>query len=467
MTTTPKYLRLRDLLLGQIKSGHFPDGKLHPLLQIAKDNKVSIVTAQKAVKLLEKDGIVTCNPDNRGTTINQGKADFLNGATSFNPFRDIVVYSKRKVKISYFNSEYLPFTKPGWDNIVAAFQRQYPWIEVQFVDSSNFSDPVSHQTPCDAFQVMSRDLYSWVKQGIIAPLDEFLCGDMSCFDALHEQARPPCLMGETTYALPQSFAIPLIFYHKRRLAGILPDQQITDWRELERLVGRIGEHGFAAYVNIGLWTYWSHFIGKVSANLLKIQYDSDLLFSLELLKGIHAVSPHSLSEDFFAGKGALLCLYSSYTDLFTEQLDQWNAQLLPLTPAGIRVFSPQINCVDARSPYREEAFLFIKFLTSEYAQKQLALHNTSYPFHKEFLQKGFYSQRRKYLRELDINSMLNESESLIPTSTFINILYDNIFLPALTEYFTASITTRSVLDYIKSRIVELYPVYMKNPFPEA
>ncbi len=101
MTSKSKYLRLRDQLLTQIKSGHFPDGKLHPLLRIAKDNKVSLVTAQKAVKLLEQEGIVTCNPDNRGTVINQGKADFLNGAAAFNPFRDVVVYSKRKVKINY------------------------------------------------------------------------------------------------------------------------------------------------------------------------------------------------------------------------------------------------------------------------------------------------------------------------------------------------------------------------------
>ncbi|MFA6658352.1 MAG: extracellular solute-binding protein [Victivallaceae bacterium] len=465
MPTHPKYIKLSAILLEKIKSGCFPDGKLDSLVKIAKANKVSLLTAQKAVKLLEKDGIVTCNPDNRGTTINPGKADFLNGTASFNPFRDIVVYTNKKVKINYFNSEYLPVTKTGWDNIVDAFQRQYPWIEVTFVDSSSFSDTAVGGNQCDAFQIMSRDLQYWLKQGIIAPLDEFMDGNMSFFENMHEKALPSCRVNGMTYALPQSFSVPLIFYHKRRLPRIMPENGINSWGELASLVEKMDKYGLQAYFNIGLWTLWSHFIGNVAGNMLKSQYDADLIFSLELLKHIHSLAPHSLCNDFFTGNGALICVYSSCIDLFTEHLAEWRADVLPLRADGIRAFSPLVNCVDSRSRHQEEAFLFIKFITSEHAQKELALHNNSFPFHKKFANNNFYSKHRKHLRELDFDSMLNSCESLAPPSPFINILHDNIILPVLNKYFTASLDTRCVLDYIKSRIEELYPVYLKTSIP--
>ena len=112
MPTHPKYIKLSAILLEKIKSGCFPDGKLDSLVKIAKANKVSLLTAQKAVKLLEKDGIVTCNPDNRGTTINV-KSGLSQWNRFFQPFQGHRCLHQQKVKINYFNSEYLPVTKPA------------------------------------------------------------------------------------------------------------------------------------------------------------------------------------------------------------------------------------------------------------------------------------------------------------------------------------------------------------------
>ena len=69
-----KYEEIADRLLDDICRGCYPNGKLPSMSAIAKHFKVNLQTANRAVKLLEQQGVVHCHPGKTGTLIDHPRA---------------------------------------------------------------------------------------------------------------------------------------------------------------------------------------------------------------------------------------------------------------------------------------------------------------------------------------------------------------------------------------------------------
>jgi GntR family transcriptional regulator len=72
----PIYLQIKHVLIEKIKNGAFPDKKLPPVRQVAKDYTVSVNTVLKAYEELQKEGIVSGSVG-RGTFVTTNPQELL------------------------------------------------------------------------------------------------------------------------------------------------------------------------------------------------------------------------------------------------------------------------------------------------------------------------------------------------------------------------------------------------------
>ncbi|OGV34748.1 MAG: hypothetical protein A2020_08330 [Lentisphaerae bacterium GWF2_45_14] len=450
MSSYPKYVILKNKLLEKIKSGVFTDGKLPPLTKLSAQYKISLITAQKAVKLLEKDGVVTCHADNRGTVIDQNKTAFLKGSFEFNPFKDINVFNERKIKIRYFNSEYTHGNKTGWDEIKNSFQRRYPWIELENI----YAAELENSMKSDVIQIQGRDMGHWIRKGTIFPLDDFIDGDEPWLNELHSAGTTSCKNNGRFYGLPLAFSIPLIYLREKADAA-----KISELDGFEDLLKNLVKQNSGIQFSIGAWSFWSHFIGEAK-NFLKKEYDRQLIRSLEILKYQNSPVATPFSEEFFKRHGGMFCAYSGTTMPFMKYLKDYHAYFMPLTPDGINIFAPLLSCINSLSQHKEEAFLFIKYASSQEAQKILSANNSCFPFHNEFLGRNLFRPEHQAI-ENAIPKFLDNAKLFDTSSNFLGITYENIINPSINKFIDNSISAQSAISYMRKRLRELFEVYLR------
>lgn len=469
MTTEPKYITIKNDLIERIKEGQFPDGKLPSIKNIAEEYNVSLMTANQTVKGLKNSGIVVCYPDNRGTVIVEKKINFLRESKDFtNLMENVKVYAKKKIKLRFFNPEYFSRAKDLWDGIIEAFQSRYPWVEIEILSEQNLNNLIDGNEHPDVMQLIGRDVGFWQKQGLIISLKDFVTADSSPLSKIHHKALENSMVNDELFALPMSIGIPLLFYRKDifdKLSINCDELVKSGWDGIRNVSDRLTGGKYETAIRLGLWSCWNSLIGNTSKEIFNTSHNSTLIKSIETLKNFYARSSYflygsgpKLEDDFFRAKGAMFLGYSSFMCDF-KRYPKWHIAKMPLEKTGILTSETCVNCICSKSRQREEAWLFIKYLSSEETQRKIAEAKNNLPIHLDVL-----SEINKYpeFKNINIQSTLEKSERLSINSQILYILYESIIDPVLEVYFADKLPASSVFEIIRPRISEVLKVYLNK-----
>ena len=243
-----KYEEVADSLLGRINRGVFRGGKLPSMSAIAKDYGVNLQTANRAVKFLEKRGIVSCFTGKKGTVINAARAELSAAASADGTFvADQVFGGKMRNRIRFVHNYFNTGMQSRFLECVRRFTQRYPWTEVEVIAVDTFTRIETGEIPYDTVLLIGRDVHSFSRRGSFKKLNGYpgLAGtDESEFcPGLWRN----CRWEKDLYAVPFSWSVPL----RSEPCG----QSLFSWRDP-------ASAGAPGAVGIGFYSLVCLFLGE-------------------------------------------------------------------------------------------------------------------------------------------------------------------------------------------------------------
>ena len=456
MIPDAKYERVRKDLLTRILSGEFKSGKLPPLPKLAEECEVSLMTARRAVKMLEKDEIVNCGPGSMGTSINLSKARIYSADNRKNYiWTDQCMQYLDNVTLRYMAPDYQEATKVMWDQIAADFSSEYPWIKIEFVQ-----DLSENKESCeyDVFQVGGRDLKYHVRHRNVLDLNLFLQAHPETATYFTDILLNSGKVESSLYGLPMLMNSPVIFYNKKFVK-----KAPADWSEFYAISKSLQTKGKFTAINIGMLSFFYHWTRNLQDEFSNSGDSTILESALQLLKHLYISSPElngfggtkKVISSFLEGDVAMFCSYTSPLKDIAAYPD-FELGLAPLPTA----YKPKkglltevvLNSINPECKHPSDAWLFIKYLSSLSVQRLIAKYNYAIPVHKEFLQNEF----RHYSPELGniVLDNLSELKFLSFSSRTMYSSYSRGYLVA-EKYFHNEISIKSALKQMREKMNEI------------
>jgi ABC-type sugar transport system permease subunit/ABC-type glycerol-3-phosphate transport system substrate-binding protein len=297
--------------------------------------------------------------------------------------------------------------------VLEEFRRRFPHIEIRPAEGLKIEGLGDEIAPLmmiaggispDVLNVNFRKIDSYVRQGILYPLDAFIAREEArhpgwkkahILPQVEPVIRRPGPDGQThVYALPVSYSVMGLYYNRPlfREAG-LPPRAPKDWDELiefsrrikaldPRNKGLVLEGGKQASWNLMnfLWSTGGDAVTEVSPNEWRAVFNSDeaveaFEFYYRLTEGEGIATRGSAREMMASGEERRIGMQFSYIGS-QIQLDSsiWGFGAVPVGPKGIR--GAEINAhmlgifSGVKDPVvRQAAWDYINFLSSETAQK--------------------------------------------------------------------------------------------------
>lgn len=315
MLKEAKYEKMRKDILARILSGQFPDKRLPSIKQLAETYEVSLMTANRAVKLLEEAGIVQCRPGNVGTVIDEKKAEFI--YSEMNPrhiWTDINLFIEKRVKVQYLCSDYTSGNNSIWDELIKLFCTKYPWIDIEILTSKSIAHDLIENREYDVLQVFGRDVEHYQQQNRLMDISDLV--NMSVDqDALKSCSLSHCKVDDKFFGLPIIENTPVLFFNKKYF-GKKSDKLNHDWKSfLNSAKDLVAKESYAA-INMGISSILHYFIGDIH-NLTKSTIDKSTLQELiKILKYVTisapndaAFQPENIINSFLRQDIYLFCAY--------------------------------------------------------------------------------------------------------------------------------------------------------------
>lgn len=255
----------------------------------------------------------------------------------------------------------------------------------------------------DVLYVNFRKVDTYVRQGILYPLDEFIEREMtmdpSWKSRLLPQVEPviqrPGLDGVAHYfALPTSYGVMGLYFNRPvfQAAG-LPDRAPRTWDELvgfSRKINALGPEYKALLLNNGqsaswnlmnfLWSTGAEAVEEIAPNDWRAVFNSEgaieaFEFYYRLTEGEHLAFRDNVPQFLKTSEGRFVGMtFGSVGEFVAEDPNIWGFGAVPAGPEGIR--GSEINAAmfgifsGVKDPrVREAAWRYINFLGSEDAQR--------------------------------------------------------------------------------------------------
>lgn len=291
------------------------------------------------------------------------------------------------------------------EQLEAAFEADHPNIDVQLDHVSiagdfaaNMLTQIAGGNPPDVFYLGEALVPSFANRGVLLDLTPFVERDGVDLSQYWEPTVDPVVDSEGhMWAFPKDNTPFMIYYNKRMFdeAGVAhPDVDWT-WDEFvataQQLTTDTDGDGDIDQWGIGADTWWAPYIATIYGNggsvlnedqsecLLTEPAATEAIQALaNLLTGENAVSPspEALTDmgvgtiDLFRSGQTAMFMAGRWGSFFIRELeDPWGAVPYPYisTPSNITLF---VNLViPATSAHPEEAWEFVKFVTSEQGQR--------------------------------------------------------------------------------------------------
>ncbi len=170
--------------------------------------------------------------------------------------------------------------------VVEAFEHKHPNIRLEVVSGLEITGPANESgltlamaggmSP-DVIYVNLRKIQTYVEQGFLYPLDEFIAQDPHVLDKIHAQIRNVITVNGHTYCYPFQQAVQALYYRKDlfRQAGLDPNHPPQTWDEFYEYCQKltkpeIGQWGFgfdAAPQGTSYW--WINFLWSAGGEAVK------------------------------------------------------------------------------------------------------------------------------------------------------------------------------------------------------
>lgn len=305
--------------------------------------------------------------------------------------------------------------------VVRTFQKQHPEIHLEITSGlkmqgaggeSGLLMALAGGTGPDVIYVNMRQMNTYIRQGFLYPMDEYLASDPHALDRLYPGLQKALAASGHYYAYPWFQDNIALYYRKDlfRAAGLDPNHPPQNWDEFYRYAQKLtvpdkGQYGFGFIAESqGTSWHWTNFLWQAGGEVMTQNPQSKqwttsfatpqgkeaLLFYRKLVAapwtlpdgrpwhGV-AIRTTNLNANYIV-KGRVAMWFGSQTTLSTSNApDEINPSLLgiaslPAGPTGIR--ATQINAAmfgvsalqkDPR--VRAAAWEFIRFLGSEEADR--------------------------------------------------------------------------------------------------
>lgn len=167
--------------------------------------------------------------------------------------------------------------------VFEAFKKEHPEIELIAASGLTIQGPASESsfllamaggTAPDVFYVNFRKLHTFLGQGFMEPLDEFLKNDPGVLARVNPQIRKVITVDGHVYCIPW-FQCAMALHYRRDLfrdAGLDPDRPPRNWDEFYEYAKKLtipekGQWGFAFPMPSGSW-YLTDFIWQAGGDVI-------------------------------------------------------------------------------------------------------------------------------------------------------------------------------------------------------
>ena len=439
----PKYEELANSLLRKINRGVFSNGKLPAMSSIAREYGVNLQTANRAVKFLEQQGIVSCFAGKKGTVINAARATLsAAGNSGKHGFMvDQVFGSKMLHRIrfahTYFNERMLAC----FNECARRFAQRYPWSEVEIITIDNFQRLENDEVPFDTALVIGRDIRHFIRQGKLLELDSFLRLSESSESDFYPGIWQNCRSGNDLYAVPFSWSVPLVSSREEFAA--------FSWEKPELIPHCPGSF------NIGFYSLICLFMGEPSLQKNIREKRQSFLALLKFIKKL-CVSPRgeltfwdnpAALREFDVKKNSFLCGYYSNINAVTGREKDWHYSALPSFPGGENILVNECLVINKKSGFVPESLLWLKFLQSTEAQEIFMDEPFFLPIRNSML-KTLAPELLECIAQAAENAVLPRL-----SSSGLYRLYGCVY-PVLARCFSGEINEDSAVDAVMEALHE-------------
>lgn len=359
--------------------------------------------------------------------------------------------SDEVVSITFWHS-FVSTTVPALEELIAAFELEHPEIEInaQYLPTGDgliqkLIAAVQSRTAPDVSWIHTDFMDKLVAAGAIYRMETFVKGSNGLTSAELADYFPPLLQNaswrDTLYALPMEATSLALVYNREmfRRAGLNPDRPPKTWNELFDFArqltvdtnddGRIDQWGFyvPAYpasgsLNIWMVLQWTPFLWQAGGHLIDedqatVLYNSPAgVEALSFWKAMyHALNPEGfgLAHDVgFASSRLAMVLdgpwnLPRYKEL--KNLD-WAIAPLPAGPAGRATYlAGEQLAIFRSSPHPEEAWTFVKWVTSPEVQAMFSAASGYLPVRESTLELPEYEAHlrtdpglRAFVEQMDV-----------------------------------------------------------------
>ena len=450
--------RIREQLRQQIVNDNLiPGDQLLPERALSKKYKVSRTMIRSILDELEEEKIIERK---------QGNGTFVTGAVSkvsislpdskrmkFSSERYFSFSPSVKTKLKFYTMDYHPLQKKIWSKIISDFSSVEPGIEILPV----FGDEVSPDNLAEKISGYDVVQLAPFQSGMIPDskllnLKPLVEKNKFNLDEFLDLALKPCMKDGFIRALPFTLSFSGILVINKELTqkaktGI-PDafsnlEHFFKWcSELTSSLNENASYDKVWGTNLQNFSYYvlsemarGFFIkGKIDVSALEkylrlilqyrgksysSAYASEELYD-QFLKGDIAVFPGNTLD--------LLCLND-------EAKFPWTIRPMPKVNSEKYYAVLLENCMPANTHYKEEAWAFIKYLSSERAQLVVAENHACSPVLEEAAFSNTYLTRDKFHRQTLLEMLRNAEEikNIKPSDlvrvprTNVNVLWRKLF----------------------------------------
>lgn len=347
--------------------------------------------------------LAACNLGPQNTAENNASSDGANPVSAESPSADGASSDKvsnKKTKISF--ALWDEVQKPVFDEIISAFKREHPDIDVDLVLTpwsqywTKLDAAMGANTAADVFW-MNTFLPKYADAGVLEPLDSYIEKDGVDLNQYVNVMKESLSYNDVQYCLPKGFDTVQVFYNKALFEkyGIEEPEEGWTWEDMVSMAASLrekieagGADEYPILMELDPQPSYFNFILQSGGFILKdkkagfdqegtIQAYRDVLALMEkgLMPDVQVLSDTKGTDLFLSQKGAMLFMGSWKISVLDKAsfAEQIGVVPMPAKKNGNQsVIGGLGYAMNANSKNKDAAWELIKFLAGEEANKMQA-----------------------------------------------------------------------------------------------
>lgn len=347
--------------------------------------------------------LAACNLGPQNTAENNASSDGANPVSAESPSADGASSDKvsnKKTKISF--ALWDEVQKPVFDEIISAFEREHPDIDVDLVLTpwsqywTKLDAAMGANTAADVFW-MNTFLPKYADAGVLEPLDSYIEKDGVDLNQYVNVMKESLSYNDVQYCLPKGFDTVQVFYNKALFEkyGIEEPEEGWTWEDMVSMAASLrekieagGADEYPILMELDPQPSYFNFILQSGGFILKdkkagfdqegtIQAYRDVLALMEkgLMPDVQVLSDTKGTDLFLSQKGAMIFMGSWKISVLDKAsfAEQIGVVPMPAKKNGNQsVIGGLGYAMNANSKNKDAAWELIKFLAGEEANKMQA-----------------------------------------------------------------------------------------------